>query len=143
MAARPLPELHENQLKSMLRLEPFDELPSNVTDLYWEAERCARRVGMAITHHELIAIILLLDCAPPPHPQSFLDVVEREEPEYGARLVVEWKGSHHFAKYISTHRADKKICVEVDGDSADNRMIHPTKVRLASREELQAVGEGR
>ena len=134
MTDRPLPEHHEGLLKVALKLEESANIPQEVVDLYWDAERTARRMGHHIGGTELVLICLLANRATPPDPVSFLD----ENAKLGDRVLAKHRRDWRWGTFKA--KAGKKIIVQLDDDTGEDREFNPTAVRFPTREELSLIG---
>ena len=132
---RPLPDYHEGLLKTALKLEPTDDLPADIIDLYWSTERTARSVGCRIGNEMLVTICLMASRTTPANPVSFLD----EKPRHGDRVLAKFRNEWRWGVYLRTH--GKAIVVQIYDNTAEEREFGPTHVRWPSKEELKLIGE--
>lgn len=135
MERPPLPECHEGLLRTALKLEEGDQLPDKLIELYWDAERTARRIGCRLDNNNLVTICLLANRTSPANPISFLDVSAKHGDRVLARFRGEWRWGFFKVK------KGKCIVVQIDDDTAEDREFHPTSVRFPSKEELKLIGE--
>jgi hypothetical protein len=132
-------ESDEAMLKTALKLHDNDDLPKEIIELYWEAERTARRLRAPLSHHELVLICLLANRATRPDPISFLD---RTDLKVGARVLAKFRNSWRWGKLVRIDQQLKKVIVSLDDDNgADERTFAPTNVVEPSFEELKKIGE--
>ena len=136
---RPIPENDEAQLKTILKLEESESLPQKVKELYWQVSRTARRLGFAVTGHELLLIAMLLNRAEPEQPKSFLDIVRANKVKRDDRVIAKFRGDWKWGWYKGTKQ--NKVLVQLDDESAEDRQIGPTLVRLPTKDELATIGE--
>jgi hypothetical protein len=137
MTERPLPEEHEGLMKTALKLQPTEALPTGLVELYWDAERTARRIGCRLDMTSLVMICLLANRATPASPVSFLD---GPKAVHGDRVLVRFRGEWRWGVYKTQH--GKALIVQVDDDPAiEDREFHPTSVRWPTKEELALIGE--
>lgn len=135
MERPPLPEHHEGLLRTALKLEVDAELPDKLVELYWSAERTARRIGCRLNENNLVTICLLANRTTPASPVSFLD----QNSKHGDRVLARFRGEWRWGTFKV--KRGKNIVVQIDDDTAEDREFHPTSVRLPSREELKLIGE--
>jgi hypothetical protein len=132
---RPLPEHHVQLLKSALKLDEEATLPEHVEEIYWCVERTARRIGQNIDGNTLVMICMLANRPTTPDPVSFLDA----KPAYGDKVLAKFRGDWRWGVFHKMAR--KKVVVQLDDDTAEEREFHPTQVRRPSREEKALIGE--
>lgn len=132
---REVPEEHAGLLKTALKLEENDNLPKHVVELYWDAARTARRIGQPVSGDLLVTICLLANRATPPDPVSFLD----RKPVGGERVLAKHRDEWHWGTFKRVN--NKKVIVQLDDDTAEDREFGPTQVRRPSRAERKLIGE--
>lgn len=135
MTDRPLPECHEGILKTALKLEPNDLLPDELVQLYWDAERTARRIGCRLDNNNLVTICLLANRTTPADPVSFLD----QTAKHGDRVLAKFRGEWRWGVFKA--RRGKLVLVQIDDDTAEDREFSATAVRRPSKEERAFIGE--
>lgn len=135
MTDRPIPEEHEGLLLSALKLEPNNELPKDVVELYWETTRTARRIGQPVSGDLLVVICLIAGRATQSDPVSFLD----REPVVGERVLAKHRDEWHWGEFKRLN--GKRVIVQLDDDTAEDREFGPTQVRRPSRAERKLIGE--
>ena len=134
---RPLPEHHEGLLKTALKIEQEKALPSDIIELYWDAERTARRMGARLDSTSLVMICLLANRATPANPVSFLDETNAK---HGDRVLAKFRGDWRWARFKRFN--GKVVIVQVDDDPAvEDREFYPTSVRWPSKEEKKLIDE--
>lgn len=135
MTDRPLPDHHEGLLRTALKLEDGAPLPEKLVELYWDAERTARRIGARLDDTCLVMICLLANRATPADPVSFLD----QPAKHGDRVLAKYRGEWRWGTF--KHKKGNNVVVQIDDDTAEDRSFSATSVRLPSREELKLIGE--
>lgn len=130
-----MPEHHEGLLRTALKLEEGVALPDKLVELYWDAERTARRLGCRLDEHNLVTICLLANRTSPANPVSFLD----QTAQHGDRVLARFRGEWRWGFFKCKN--GKSIIVQIDDDTAEDREFHPTSVRFPSKEERKLIGE--
>lgn len=129
-----LPETHEALLRRALKLEEDANLPQHLIDLYWNAERTNRRLFMrGVDDNLLVTILLLAGLATPAPPVSFLD----KNAKRGDRVLVKHRDEWVWGTF-KAYKA-KKVIVQLDDGTAEDRECEPTHVRTPAREELALI----
>jgi hypothetical protein len=139
MSERPISEEHEAILKTALNIEESEPLPDNVRELYWDVERTARRIGGRVDGALLVFIAVWSGRPTPGEPVSFLDVIKTKAIKVQGRVLARHRNEWHWGKYKGVK--GKKIVVQLDDDTAEDREFHPTVVRLPTRDEVKTIGE--
>lgn len=135
---------HEQLLRTAIGADHTGVLPAEVEEKYWELERTMRRLGLRISGTELAFLTVLCGMAPPPAPKSFLDIVNADGVQIGDRVIAEFRKKWQWGRYAgidTSVRSLPKIKVELDDETAEIRLIGPTKVRLPRPGEMKKIGE--
>ena len=133
-------EEHECFLKTVLQLDERRKVPQPALELYDEIRTSLRRVGAGITEREIAMIPVLMNRVARPGPKTFLDEIqEHGEVKYGTRVVAKFRGKWHAGRFIQMN--NKQVVVVLDDDTAEERKLGLTSVRIATREDLELLGE--
>lgn len=137
--SHPLPENHENKLRTILGLGPGDLLPAEVEETYDAVRRTARKLHFHMDDRELILVSMLAGRPTPEPPASFFDQVNKLD--HGAKVLAKYRGKMRFATYKGYDRHAKQVLVDVDDYPGEIRRLKITSVRMPTKEELNLVGE--
>lgn len=135
-----LDEDQEARIKAVLQLDERRPIPEAFLDVYKEMWLTLGQLGVHTMPNEVLAVLaVVVNRATRPAPESFLDVLDDSNVTYGTRVVAKFRKKWTLGRFVRL--AQKTIIVQLDDDTAEERSIKPTQVRLATREDLNLVGE--
>lgn len=145
MAKRPqdviISEEDEALLKTALQLDPRRKIPQDIQELYGEIKITLGRLGQHTMTAEMLAMVpVLANRVARPAPRTFLDEIkDHGDVKYGTRVIAKFRNTWVAAKFSRLENG--KVVVVLDDDTAEDRKIGVTNVRLATREDLKQLGE--
>jgi hypothetical protein len=129
---------HEALLKTALRLQEHEPLPTEIVERYWEVSRTFRRLGETVRGQDLAWIAILAGRPVPKAPTTILDVIKDGQLVRGGRVLGLWRDEWKFGRYVKSR--GKKVIVVLDEGPPEEREFGPTEVRIPDRNELSVVG---
>jgi len=134
-------EDHEAMLKTVLQLTDKQALPNAAAELYNDMRVSLRRAGHSMSTEFIALVPVMLNRAARPEPQTFIDVFEESTDEIlpDRRVIAKFRNKWQAGRFV---RVDSdKVVVILDDDTAEERKSCPTLVRLATRADVQKLGE--
>lgn len=136
-----LNEDQEALLKTALQLDERRNVPQLALDMYAELKISLDRVGIHTLSNEMIALIpVLINRVARPEPKTFVDECqEHGDVKYNTRVVAKFRNKWHAGRFLRMEKS--QVVVVLDDDTAEERKLGLTSVRLATREDLKKLGE--
>jgi hypothetical protein len=132
---------HEALLKTALQLDTRRKVPAKALEMYDEIRTSLRRLGSHMSIEMIALVPVLLNRVARPEPQTFVDEIAEaeEEVKFGTRVVAKFRNKWQAARFIRLENS--KVVVVLDDDTAEERHIGVTLVRLATKADLAKLGE--
>jgi len=134
-------EEQEALLKTAMRIDERRRLPAAARELFGEIKIAFDRVGVHYVSPEILGLIpVLLNRVARPEPKTFFDEVqEHGDVKYGVRVVAKFRNKWQAGIFHAIEKG--KVIVQLDDDTAEERKLGPTAVRLATKDDLRKIGE--
>ena len=134
-------EDHEALLKTALQLDTRKNVPAKALEMYGEMRTSLRRLGCHMSLEMIALVPVLLNRVARPEPQTFVDQIAaaEEEVKFGTRVVAKFRNKWQAGRFIRLDNG--KVVVVLDDDTAEERNIGVTNVRLATKADLVKIGE--
>ena len=137
-----LSEEHEALLRNALQIDDQRRnTPQEALDMYQELRVSLRRLSRPMSVEFIALVPVLLNRVVRPEPQTFVDEIKEaaEEVKYGTRIVAKFRGTWQAGRFIKL--SGKQVVVVLDDDTAEERRLGLTMVRLATSDDLEKLGE--
>jgi hypothetical protein len=137
-----LSEEHEALLRTALQIDDQRRnTPDEALEMYQELRVSLRRLGCSMSVEFIALVPVLLNRVARPEPQTFMDEIKEatDEVKYGTRVIAKFRKKWQAGRFLKM--AGSQVVVVLDDDTAEERRLGPTAVRLATREDLKKLGE--
>lgn len=134
-------EEQEALLKTAMQIDERRKLPEDARELFGEIKITMDRLGIHYVSPEMLAWIpIILNRVARPEPKTFFDEVqEHGDVKYGTRIVAKFRNKWQAGHFHAIEKG--RVIVQLDDDTAEERKLGPTSVRIATKEDLQKIGD--
>jgi hypothetical protein len=127
---------HEAFFRELFRIPPGDDLPEDITNIYWKFKRICDSRNIHVTPTDLAWMAVMCDQHVPVDKKNFLDVVREKKDglNRGDAVEILWRGKWMPGYFVSAKQ--KTVVVSIDDGTGEEREVYPDKVRLPQTVEV-------